>query len=899
MRAYALLTLFAGFLWAPFPGPSKEPWTPEDYVQQESAAGFEIAPSGRQAVWIKITPDLEEQKREAQLQLTDLDSGETFALTRGEHGAGGAKWSPDSKRIAFLTLRPPPKAKGLELEGPQIWLIRSNGGEAWPLTTRIKGVLAYEWASPETIVFIGQEESALHEQERKLKKDTSEPVDDEEHEPPVRLYAVSVEDGKIVRLSKNADRIQALSVSPDGSYAVTVNEQSLRYGYDQKIRPKVFLWDLESGQPTQILKDPKINLGSVSWQPDSKGFYFASDYTTSPNYVMASESRLYRYDLESGKHEEIPLQTGRGLLFGQIEALPDGVLALLEAGTKSSMAIYRRSGDAWTKTELSGGHVGNVWGMEVSQDGKSILYAYSRANLPEQWYAARLEGARIQESKKITSLNPAFAEREMARVETIRWNGAKNEDVEGLLYYPIGYEPSKKYPLVLMIHGGPHGHDADSWNDGIGSPAHLYAQGGAFVLMPNYHGSSGYGLAFAESIGGGGYYTLPVEDILKGTDHVIGLGLADPENLGTMGWSNGAILSAAIIVKDQRFKAASCGAGGAEWVADWGICAFGQAFSNYYLGKAPIEDPALYRANAPLYEFDKVRTPTIFFHGTEDTAVPPHHSWVQYRTLQYLGKVETKLVIFPGEPHGLLKPAHRLRKVEEELAWFDRHLFGKKAEPRNEAVMEGSMLADTLALARAKRSGGAYGIQESGALIPETVEWRGMQVGRFEVTRKQYAQFDPSYRYEAGSDNFPANGIAYERAKAYCAWLSQKTGRVYRLPTEAEGEKLYGSPGAVENTLDAWAGYAVNPDDQLRLQKAISQLPGKAPLLKEVGTFSGVGKGEMLFDLGGNVAEWVTPNEGEPFVMGGSADQPMDEQSAAEPGMDYVGFRVVLEAKPR
>ena len=124
----------------------------------------------------------------------------------------------------------------------------------------------------------------------------------------------------------------------------------------------------------------------------------------------------------------------------------------------------------------------------------------------------------------------------------------------------------------------------------------------AFILRPNYHGSSHYGLKWAESIEG--RYYLPVEDIEKGIDAFVARGQVDKSKIGLGGWSNGAILTMALITR-RHYQAASAGAGGSEWAADWGVCDFGMCFSNYYIGKAPYEDPELYRKNAPFYDFPK------------------------------------------------------------------------------------------------------------------------------------------------------------------------------------------------------------------------------------------------------------------------------------------------------
>jgi formylglycine-generating enzyme required for sulfatase activity len=168
-----------------------------------------------------------------------------------------------------------------------------------------------------------------------------------------------------------------------------------------------------------------------------------------------------------------------------------------------------------------------------------------------------------------------------------------------------------------------------------------------------------------------------------------------------------------------------------------------------------------------------------------------------------------------------------------------------------------------------------------------------LRVGRFEVTRAQIAAFDPKWTVEPGKENYPANGILFEQARAYCEWLSRTTGRRYRLPTEAEAEELYKEPEPGENTLDAWAGYAPNPDDAARLLARATTL-GPAALLREVGAGRGSGTEDLVYDLGGNVAEWVTTPAGKGALKGGSADCATDGKHAGVPARpEYRGFRVV------
>jgi formylglycine-generating enzyme required for sulfatase activity len=260
-----------------------------------------------------------------------------------------------------------------------------------------------------------------------------------------------------------------------------------------------------------------------------------------------------------------------------------------------------------------------------------------------------------------------------------------------------------------------------------------------------------------------------------------------------------------------------------------------------------------------------------------------------------------KFLLFPGEPHGLMQYAHQLRKIEEEMAWLDLHFF-KTLQAENEAFKKDSPLGQELRKKTLARVGTKFGMagKTAGPIVPEVVKRGDLEVGRFEVTRAQYAAFDASYAVEAGTENYPATNISFEKAKEYAAWLSKMTGQTWRLPGEDEFTALAaGSSG--ENTLDFWAGYALNPDDAARLKAKVVELGGSAPLLKPVGSFAGSGKEdeEPVFDLGGNAAEWVIAKDGSGKKLGGSADRPADAKApSAQAAPEYTGFRV-LRGEPK
>ena len=862
-------------------------WSVDDVLLQESVTDVAVSPDGRWAVWVRAQMNAETGRRQANLWLSRLDDGRSWPITRGSDVATQPRWSPDGGTVAFVFTRSS-AGERTDAEGPQLWLWRRDGGEPWPLTRGLRGLRSFAWKGNDTIVFQAREAPARWERLRRERRDEGYAVEDTAETPPVRLWAVDVRGGEPRRLSEAPRSIESFLLAPDGRWALVRTTTSLSYEFDQRQPPRVERLDLATGAFSPVPGWPdRLVPEEWVWTRDGRHVAVLFDSSSHPIYRTASVRRLGVYEPGTGAFRFVNLRWPREAS-GALRAVPGGVALRLADGVRDRLARVLRRGDAWERRWWEGPHQGQMWGAwDVSADGRRVVYVRSTATEPPQLFVAEARGDRLDRPRQLDTLNRTFAAKPKLRAEIARYVGALGDTVEGVLYYPLGYRPGRRYPLIVSIHGGPASADRDAWSASWAYPLPLWVQRGAFVLKPNYHGSSSYGLAWVESIGAGRYYDLEVVDLVAGVRALIDRGLVHPDSVAAQGWSNGAILTTALTVEHPTLlRAAVAGAGNVEWISDWGNVDFGAAFDNYYLGASPLEDPQRYIAKSPFFRLDRVRTPTLIFFGTEDRNVPPSQGWSHFRALQQLGRVPVRFVLFPGEPHSLGRLAHQRRKVEEELRWLERYLWGRP-DTANPALDPRAPLAGLLARAGAARDDGLYGVRWGDALVPEVVAGEGVALGRFEVTRAQWHAFDPRTPVPPGTENLPITGITYAQAQAYVAWLRQRTGQPFRLPHAEELDRWAARAGA-GNTLDAWLGYDPNPEDLARLRPLLERLPGPAPLLRPVGeTLTDVADG--VFDLRGNAAEWVEGGH----AWGRSAERA--GASPSPPAPAYTGFRVARD----
>ncbi len=869
-------------------------WTPNDIINTEYLGSPIFSPDGNLVVWSKRKGDKEKDKFVSDLYLTRLNDKKdgkfrTVQLTYGDDNNYSPVFAANNEDLYFLSSRD---------KGKKLWKLSIYGGEAKEVHEFKNGISSLMRKDKNTLAFLSDDGKTLYESEADDKKDDVEVIEDSLHWKPNHVYAYNLKEKTITRLTDNKKTVTDYKLSKDGNWLFYKIQRSLSYGADAQKDPYNYLKNLKTGEQQKILTDLEFPIDNVQFTADNAGFYFTSSFSNDPKWNGAGIDELYYFDLSSKKSAKIPLDWDLGL-GGGFEIAGNNVIATLANRATMRLAYYSKKGNNWKKSTIDLGEKDDHTEVEaVSEDGSKVILNYSTASKLPTYYIADFNKGKVGDLEQFVRLNKDLNKKTITKSEVITWKGYKNEEVTGILYYPEHYQEGKKYPLMLSIHGGPSSQDLDTWSERWSTYPNLLAQKGMFILKPNYHGSANHGLDYVESIQGN-YYEPELEDITKGIDKLVKEGKVDKNQMGTMGWSNGAILTIMLTVKyPNMFKVAASGAGDVNWTSDFGTCQFGVSFDEHYFGGAPWDDKngkpynENYLIKSPIFEIEKIKTPTIIFHGSEDRAVPRDQGWEFYRGLQQVGKTPVKFLWFPGQPHGLGKITHQLRKMNAEITWIDMYLLDKPST-KNEAFKEDSPLGQLLTLQKAKTDKGVFGVMENGVLIPETVTLKkdSIALGRFEVTNAQFKSYKPNFSFEVGHENYPVvTDIA--SAKAYLNWLNTKTGNTYRLPNAKEAEALHKvarKAAKDQNNLNHWAGYDLSITDVPEFKNKLDSL--KLSLIQPVGKQKPAKINDAeIYDLGGNVAEFSQNG-----IYDYSAYDFYDPFNDSQIESDHVGLRVVKE----
>lgn len=648
------------------------PFKLDDLQKVQDVRDPQCSPEGKQVAYVVSAMDFKEDKSVSHIWLADFDGGTDRQITFSEQGENSPKWSPDGKMLAFASSRPG-KAKG-----SQIWLIDRSGGEAYELT-ELKGSLStFEW-SPDSkrIALAMADPDPDADKEPAAKPKTPKPIviDRYHYKQDVDgyllsgrhtyLYLLDVESRKLDRLTKGQWDEQLASWSPDGNYIAFLSNHKADPDRDPSLT--LFVAEAKPGMPEKALTAPGVNvLGSKpQWSPDGKTIAVLDTDERKWGAYRMSYLLLVPADGAPASRVQAAEKLDRDV--NNLRFTADGKAIEFLVGDDRSVYPARLALNGTSVERLMPSPV-VVANPTVSGSCSAVLSGGD--NKFTEVYA--VEGGAL---RQISHRNDALqAELKLPKTEEVNFKSKDGTDVHGLLTTPLDYVAGTKVPMLLRIHGGPNGQDEHHWS----SETQWFAANGYAVLAVNYRGSSGRGQKYARSIfADWGHYE--VEDLLAGVNHVIKMGIADPDRLGVGGWSYGGILTDYVIASDTRFKAATSGAGTAFTVSFYG--------TDQYIIQYDYEIGPPWNAKAweiyqkisyPFLHADRIKTPTLFLGGERDFNVPVQGSQQMYEALRSLG-VPTQLIIYPDQFHGITKPSYIRDRLERYEAWYDKYL--KNAAP--------------------------------------------------------------------------------------------------------------------------------------------------------------------------------------------------------------------------
>lgn len=349
---------------------------------------------------------------------------------------------------------------------------------------------------------------------------------------------------------------------------------------------------------------------------------------------------------------------------------PDGIY--FGALQKTSAHIYRLDPASRAVKRLTGPEQFHVAGATFTTDHKSFAGVGAAPNhFPEVFYSSTSDFA----PRILSDVGAQWKGFELTTRETVQWKSYDGATIEGILMKPANYDSSRKYPLLVVIHGGPTGVDTLVDSADRYYPIERFAAKGALVLKPNYRGSAGYGAKFralnVRQLGTGDY-----EDVISGVDSLIAKGLVDKDRVASMGWSEGGYISAFITCYSDRFKAVSVGAGISDWLTYY-VNTDIHPFTRQYLKATPWEDAEIYRKTSPITYVNRAKTPTLIQQGDQDKRVPPPNSYELYQALKDRG-VPVKLIFYKGFGHPINKPKQQRAVMEHNYEWFSKYIWGEE-----------------------------------------------------------------------------------------------------------------------------------------------------------------------------------------------------------------------------
>lgn len=634
--------------------------TIDELLTMQSVGATQISPDGKWIAYMVNYGDFKQDAFVTQIWLANTDTGTRVQLTRNDKSSAAPRWSPDGQWLAFLSNRVEDKN--------QIFLINPGGGESRQLTKSETAVNNFAWSEDgKTIAYTATEPTAKPLKDRKEYYGDFDVV--RAGYSHVHIWTLDVAEAMKApiagkqRTKKTDFSVNSFSWSPDGStiaFSATINPDLI-----QGVTGDIYLLKLSDDSVKKIVDQPGPDNNPV-FSPDGKQIVFSS--AMGQKIFFASNSRLAIVGVAGGTPKSIT--DGFDENPGLVEWSRNGIY--FTGLQKTASHLFRVDPVSAKITRVSQPDNLMAGGFSVNRSADRIAFTVSSPTSVGEVYVSDM---RAFTPRKLTNFNDQTKSFTLGTREVISWQSQDGTTIEGVLIKPADFDPSKKYPLLCIIHGGPTGIDRPILltPDARYYPSDIWAARGALILKVNYRGSAGYGEKFRK-LNVGNLGVGDAWDVLSGVDHLIAKGWVDRNKVACMGWSQGGYISAFLTTSSDRFVAISVGAGISNWATYYYNTDI-TPFTINYLGNDPAEDPAIYAKTSPMNYIKTAKTPTLIQHGEFDRRVPIANAYELRQGLENRG-VKVEMVVYKGFGHGINKPKSMRAVMQHNLSWFNHYIWG-------------------------------------------------------------------------------------------------------------------------------------------------------------------------------------------------------------------------------